>query len=98
MSKNAKNIALIIVTVFIFIMAHNFFSSTNNSNVYPRSISQVEETPFYVSLLLSWFPFMISIIFYILYYKCLKQIIHIGERIAVSLEAKSDNIHSQNSE
>ena len=98
MSKNTKNIALIIVAVFIFIVVYNIFSSTNNSNVYPRSMPQTEETPFYVSLLLSWFPFMISIIFYILYYKCLKQIIDIGERIAGALEAKSDNIHSQNSE
>ena len=98
MSKNTKNIALIIVAVFIFVMVYNILSSTNNSNVYPRSMSQAEETPFYVSLLLSWFPFMISIVFYILYYKCLKQIIHIGERIAVALETKPDNMHSQNSE
>lgn len=97
MDKKFKTIALILVSVLLFIMVYNIFSSTNNPNVIARSMSQEEETPFYVSLLLSWFPFMISIVFYILYWQCLKQIIRIGERIAVALETKSDNTHSQNS-
>ena len=95
MNKNTKTIALILVSVFLLIMVYNILSGTNNPNIAASS-SQEEETPFYVSLLLAWFPFMISIIFYVLYYQCLKQIIRIGERIAVALETKSDNTHSHN--
>ncbi|GEM_PF-5299363 len=94
MNKNTKTFLLILVSILLFIMMYKIFSNTNNHDVAASSLSQEEETPFYVSLLLSWFPFMISIIFYVLYYQCLKQIIRIGERIAVALETKSDITHS----
>ena len=95
MDKRFKTISLIFVSALLLIMVFNIFSGTNDPNVAPRSISQQEETPFYVSLLLSWFPFAISIVFYILYWICLKQIIRIGERIALALEAQSHDTHSE---
>ena len=95
MSKGFKTVALIFVLILLVMMSYNIFSGTNNPNVNNASISESEETPFYVSLLLSWVPFTISIVFYILYLQCFKKIIRIGERIAVALEAKENNPHPE---
>ena len=94
MSKGFKTVALIFVLILLAVMTYNIFSGANNKNVNPSLISEDEETPFYVSLLVSWLPMMVVIVFYILFLKSFKQIIRVGERIAVALEANVDKPHS----
>ena len=98
MSKGFKKVALIFVLILLAVMTYNIFSGANNTNVNPASISEDEETPFYVSLLVSWLPMMVVIVFYILFLKSFKQIIRVGERIAVALEDKVDRSHSNTEE
>ncbi len=93
MSKGFKTVALIFVLILLAIMTYNIFSGANNTNTNPSLISDSEETPFYVSLLVSWLPMMVVIVFYILFLRSFKQIIRVGERIAVALEASVDKPH-----
>lgn len=94
MSKGFKTVALIFVLILLAVMTYNLLSGPKNPNVNPTSNSEDKETPFYVSLLVSWLPMIVVIVFYILFLKSFKAIIRVGERIAVALEAKVDRSHS----
>ena len=94
MSKGFKTVALIFVLILLAVMTYNIFSGANNPNVNPASISDDKESPFYVSLLVSWLPMMVVIVFYILFLRSFKEILRVGERIAVALEKNVDSSQS----
>ena len=68
MSKGFKTVALIIVIILLGILMYNIFSGENNANQHTKTISTETDRPFYVSLLISWVPMMVIIIFYICYF------------------------------
>ena len=93
MSKGFKTGALIIVIFLLVVMAYNIFSGGNNATTLISSNDG--EQPFYVSLLISWLPMLAVFVFYILFLRVFKQIIKVGERIAVALEARVDSTQAK---
>ena len=90
MSKNFKTFLYIIVALFATVLFFNIFSGPANG-----AETSTEETPLIVNLLISWLPMIVITIFYIIFLRMFKQVIKIGERIAVALENKEDNAKSK---
>jgi len=67
----------------------------NIGNTQLNTTSETGDPPFYVSLLLSWLPLIVMVVFYILFLKIFKQMVRIGERIAITLEKRVDNQKSK---
>ena len=91
MKQALKTLGLAFLLLLVFIMIYNVFSGpspqTGSSN-----LSQVEETtPYWVSILVSWLPMLIMIVFYILFLHIFKRLLSIGERIATALEKNGTN-------
>ncbi len=97
MSKGFKTVALVIVIILLGVFMYNLFSGANNSKALTATGSEEGDRPFYVSLLISWLPMLVVIIFYILFLQTFKQIIRVGERVAIALE-KNANISQSHSE
>jgi hypothetical protein len=94
MSKGFKTVALVIVIILLGIMTYNIFSGAKNDRPSTVGTPEEGEQPFYVSLLISWLPLLVVIIFYILFLQTFNKIIKVGERIAIALE-KNVNISQQ---
>ena len=94
MSKGFKTVALVIVIILLSVLTYNLFSGATNDKGLTATGTEEGDAPFYVSLLISWLPMLVVVIFYILFLKTFKQIIRVGERIAIALEKNADSSQS----
>lgn len=86
MKQTLKTSALALVLFLLFIMVYKIFSVTGLPSTEGATLSQGEEAPYWVSLLISWLPMLVMFVFYILFLQVFKKLLTIGERIAAALE------------
>lgn len=86
MKQTLKTLALSFVLFLLFIMAYKIFSVTVPPSTEGATLSQGEEAPYWVNLLISWLPMLVMFVFYILFLQVFKKLLNIGERIAAALE------------
>ena len=86
MKQGLKTLGFALLMLLVFIMIYNIFSGPPPTQTGSSNLSQIEETPYWFSILVSWLPMLIMIIFYILFLHIFRSLLNIGERIATALE------------
>jgi hypothetical protein len=80
-----KTIVVALIIFFGFVLFYNIFNGPQSTD----ASSDIGETPWYISLLVSWAPMIVIFIFYIIFLKMFKNGLLIMDRIASALEKNS---------
>lgn len=92
MKNTLKTIVIALIIFFGFVLFYNIFNGQQAAD----ASSDIGETPWYISILVSWLPMIVIFIFYIIFLKMFKKVILIMERIATALEKYSNFLQNTN--